>query len=248
MPGGGGRAGLLMPGRLNIECTTVEALIATAYGRFADASKPFSPRVRLLNAPPWVHNDRFTLTAKAEDGATPLSVMLGPMLQALIVERFALQFHRETREGPVYALAIAKGGLKAKPTQEGSCVPARQDAAPQDLRPTTSTYKNCGAQAITKKNVVTMRMLGTSMQEFAGLLTGRVDRDVVDRTGINGKFDFTLEYSREDPAAASPAASPAESAPLIFTALEEQIGVKLVPARGPLAYLVIDRIQPPTEN
>jgi uncharacterized protein (TIGR03435 family) len=179
------------------------------------------------------------VVAKAEDGNTPVAQMLGPMMQALLAERFALKVHPEIRGGPVYALILAKSGLKAKQNVDGTCVLGDL------LQPPAASYKNCDVRTLTGKTAITMHALGVEMGALATALTGRVDRDIVDRTGLTGKYDFTLQFARDN----SPGASAGtETPPPLFTALEEQLGLKLVPARGPLQYLILDHVERPTEN
>jgi uncharacterized protein (TIGR03435 family) len=121
--GGRGGRGNSSPGRLNLNCQTVKNFIYRAYyyyrdGHFRGIGGAIPP---LDGAPNWVESDHYSIVAKAGGGATE-NMMNGPMLQALLEDRFKLRIRRETREIPVYELAVAKGGLKLSPFKQGSCV------------------------------------------------------------------------------------------------------------------------------
>jgi uncharacterized protein (TIGR03435 family) len=112
----------LTPGWLSLNCYNLENLISTAYGRFANGrlNPPWAvPKVE--GGPSWTRSIGYDIDAKALNGASR-ELMRGPMLQALLGDRFKLKVHRETREAPVYVLTVAKSGSKLKPFKEGSCV------------------------------------------------------------------------------------------------------------------------------
>ncbi len=136
---------------------------------------------------------------------------LRPLIQALLRDRMKLMTHRETRQLPIYTLELAKGGKLIK-------------SAPETERSVTFTAPD---RFIAKK--VTMQML-------ANLLSARPDlsRTIIDRTGLTGEFDLTLEWSPDSPS--------------IFTALHDQLGLRLVAGKGPGHILVIDHIEKPSEN
>jgi uncharacterized protein (TIGR03435 family) len=118
---GGGRGGNPTPGRLDLECQTLENLIQTAYGAFAKPV-PNLQRLRIRGLPTWATSDRYNITAKATTAAPAVWQIFGPMLQKLLEERFALKLHREAREGAVYEMIIAKGEFKGTATPQGSCI------------------------------------------------------------------------------------------------------------------------------
>ena len=168
------------------------------------------------------------------------------MMQALLEDRFKLQMHRETRQNPVYALTVAKGGLKLKPFQEGSCTPSSDTPRVPGQPPL------CKARASSKgANVVAIDGQGMTLDEFSGLvLTAsafgfKFDRPIINKTGIAGRFDLHLEFAIDDVRAA---ASLDPAYPSIFTAVQQQLGLKLEPTRGPAEFLVIDHIERPSEN
>ena len=238
---GGGKLGLMSPGRIEVECATMWSLIGGAYAVDEHLQRR---RVQIEAGPRWLKSETYRVTAKAEDGKASVPMMLGPMMRALIEERLALKTHSETREGSVYELVAAKGGLKAKASAPGACVPADPNRPPQDWHPNSDTYKNCGIRNLRARGGMVLEATGVTMSELAQSLP--LDRETVNLTGIEGRFDFVLRYSIED-ASAQAAESAIERWPGIFTAVE-QIGLRVIPARGPLQFVIIDSVQKPTEN
>jgi uncharacterized protein (TIGR03435 family) len=241
------------PGRLDMECTTLKSAIESAYGVFANGVSPNLSLVEVSGGPSWVSSDFFEIVAKA-DGNPPLTQMQGPMLQALLEQRFKLMLHRETKEVPIYALTVAKSGAKLKRSQEGGCVPVDLNALPPPPAPGQPLPNFCGrpTPGMNGKNV-TMEASGMTMQELAeGLLSRVTERKVIDRTGLTGMFDMHLEFTPDDTTPLGAAAAPIPSAGSdrlsIFTALEEQLGLKLESQKGPVDVLVIDHIEEPSPN
>jgi uncharacterized protein (TIGR03435 family) len=234
--------GAPQPGRLRLRCITVGALIQMAYGYFANGFSYTAKILQISGAPGWVDSDRYDIEATAE-GNPSQAVMRGPMLQALLEDRFGFRFHRETTEGSVYALTVAKGGIRMARMEEGTCTPV-------DLkRPTTGSgaANLCGTET-RKKNgqMLTVSVHGISLADLAdGLLVELAGRTVIDRTGIGGLFDLHIEFSSDQNA---PIATDDAAGPSIFTALQEQLGLKLESARGPVKLFVIDRVERPSGN
>jgi len=196
------------------------------------------------------------IDAKPE-GAPGQEMMNGPMMQALLEDRFHLQIHHENREVPVYDLTVAKGGPKLQPFQEGSCIPADLTKAPQPRPP--EGQKNCGASfGMPRGQVFPFVGQGLSLDRFAKLIGWAVDRPVVDKTGITGLFDFHLDFATDENTSklqplpggdTGPAAIASEPAgPNIFTAIQQQLGLKLEPGKGSREFLVIDHVERPTGN
>jgi uncharacterized protein (TIGR03435 family) len=262
--GGDGPAG---PGRIILKCATVANLIQEAYVAFANGLNP-SPRTIPISRGPadrnlgWLDSDHFDITAKV-DANPRAEMMMGPMLQALLEDRFKLKLHRETREVTVYALTVAKGGLKLKPLDKPDCDPldlAKLLAPPAPGQPRPNL---CGATKLGRNGgILTVDIHAMSMADFSRYLSGGaagspLDRSVIDKTGIDGMFEYHLEFApdqstpgfllllRRPPGAAS-ADDPA--GPSIFTALQEQLGLKLDPTKGPGEFLVIDHIERPSDN
>ncbi len=180
--------------------------------------------------------------------------MRGPMMQALLEDRFQLKLHRETREAPVYELVAAKGSPKLQPFQEGSCAPADSTLAPGATPP----RKRCDFSVTRGKTTdLAIHVQGASLQGLAFLLGLSVDRPVVDKTGITGLYDFNLEFGKDEttalrqcrpPEPGAVGAQQPASGPSIFTAMQEQLGLKLESGKGSREVLVIDHIERPSEN
>jgi uncharacterized protein (TIGR03435 family) len=163
------------------------------------------------------------------------------MMQALLEERFRLRIHRETREVPVYALVVAKGGPKLPAFREGSCNPIDFTKFPPEV-----PENRCPSLAEPRGPNVVVNTQGRSIAEFCNFFLRRLDRPVIDRTGVTGRFNFHLVYASDDPNDIANATEPA--GPPLFSALQQQLGLKLEPSRGPGEFLVIDRVERPSEN
>jgi bla regulator protein BlaR1 len=247
---------LLPGGRIVGVNQTVRRLIM-----FAHVLRP----QQLAGGPDWLDRDRFDIVAQAETEIPP-SPPGGPagpamlMMQQLLADRFNLVMHTEKRELPIYALTLARGagqlGPRIRPAQtDCATVMAAilKSAAPGGGPPVPPRLADgrpaCGATQSTGR----MLAGGTTLTMLADNLSGQVGRIVEDRTGLTGAFDFDLEFAPESagpPAAgaANDAAQTSSDRPSLFTALEEQLGLRLQPLRAPVDVLVIDRLDPPTEN
>ena len=196
-------------GRLNYTTVTLKDIVGQAY------------QVPLFQiaGPNWMDVDRFdiaaTFPAKTDAKQIPL------MLQALLTERFGLKMHPETREEPVYALEIAKGGSKM--------VAAKSSTG-------SSSNANGGNIHFTAQ---------VPMMQFAEFLSPRMDRPVLDRTGLIGPFQIKLDWSPDE----NQDKPGREIGPSIFTALQEQLGLRLRATKGPVQTLVVDYAdRNPSEN
>jgi len=241
------------PGNLRIGCgiladTDNVGLIQVAYNRYANGQLTSWKMIPIEGGPDWIHSERFEIDAKS-DGHPSILMMQGPMLQTILEDRFKLKIHRETRQGPVYELALGKGSPKLKPLQDGSCTPVVV-GRPLPLLP--DGQHRC-------RNMVSPSSVdfeGGTLSMFAGSLGMVLDRPVIDKTGITSYFEIRLAFSPDDSAAPRPvtadpgasAAVRASDAPGIFQAIQEQLGLRLVPAKGPVDVLVIDHIERPSEN
>ena len=233
------------PGRLTARCMSLKFLIQLTYAPSPDAGVP------ILGGASWVDSETYDIEAKTPDG-TSGKTMQGPMLQNLLTDRFGLKIHSETREAPIYDLTVAKGGPKLKAFKEGTCVenvPQQAPPAPGQKRP---TY--CGSFSMgLKEGNLTLDVHKRSMAEFARQL--HLDRPVIDKTGIAGMFDFHLEFAVDGttvgffpPGFPAPRTSNNPDALSIFTAIQEQLGLKLEPSKGPVEVLVIDSVERPSAN
>lgn len=248
---GGSRGGDSSPGRLRIGCGILAGsdntgLIQVAYNRYASGYLTSYGVIPIAGGPDWIHSEAFEIEANS-DGHPSIVMMEGPMMQAILEDRFKLKIHRETRKGPVYELALGKGSPKLKPLQGGTCAPVHVG---RPLPPLISDQRYC-------RNMVNPRgsveFEGGTLSMFASALCMVLDRPVIDKTGIANYFEIHLVFSPDDsarPSADGPAgrAASAPDAPGIFQAIQEQLGLRLVPAKGPVDVLVIDHIERPSEN
>ena len=262
--GGGGRANW-DPGRLSLECQTVENLIRWAYLRFpngvpwpvsATIGLPDSPiSQRLLNqefkgSPAWFSSDRYDIDAKPS-GPQSMEMMRGPMIQVLLEDRFKLKIHRETREIPVYELTVAKGGPKLLAWKPGSCLPFDlTDGPPPPLKPgQPPPAAPCGAVHRLSNDQLEIR--GVTMADLCRQFSVSSDRDVIDKTGITGVFDFHLELSFSDLGYPEPGSGPAPFTPTDGVAISiavQKFGLQLKPAKGSGEFIVIDHVEKPSGN
>lgn len=211
-------------GRFHVPNASLHLLIQLAY----DARD-----YQIVGEPSWAASDGYAVTAKAEGDVN--FEQMRPMLQSLLADRFQFSFHRETRQLPVYELAAAKGGLRIAPAKAGSCV-TRDPQGP--TLPFGS--KICGGERI---GIGRIEGFGVTMPKLVELLSDRIGRTVIDRTSFRGAFDFQLDFAPEEAMGSDPG-----TAPSIFAALQEQLGMRLESAKGPVEVLVIDRVERPAEN
>jgi bla regulator protein blaR1 len=208
-PGGGYKA----------DGVTVKTLITRAYG--VDG-------YQISGGPAWIDSARFDILARPETPGTTHEI--SERLRNLLVDRFQLVIHRETKEQPVYALVIAKNGQKFQESAEDRSV----------LR---------GASGRLSGQRVGIPQLASALSFFVG-------RPVIDKTGLTGQYNFKLKWTPDFPQAGPgplppgvpPPPPPDPNAPSLFTALSEQLGLRLESQKGPVEMLVIDRAEKPTEN
>jgi uncharacterized protein (TIGR03435 family) len=219
---------------------------------------------QLVGGPSWIATDRFDIVAKMEGEPPPVAPGSGPdqiMLatRTLLADRFGLKVHRETREMDIYALVLARPGagpgpgLKPSTTDCAALGAARRGGPPPGPPgPPPPGAPFCGIMG----GVGSIRFDGFPLSQMATMLAGQAGRMVVDRTGLTGNWSFTLTYAPEQrgapPAGATPPGAeqsiPDPNAPSLFTALQEQLGLKLESAKGPVEVVVIDAINKPTEE
>jgi uncharacterized protein (TIGR03435 family) len=236
----------ITPGRFIVRNVPLLRLINIAYKIKMD---------HIIGGPAWLTKDGYDITATVQDMSGNNFPLI---LQTLLEDRFNLKVHPETREGPVYELTIAKGGVKMQPTKEGSCVPFdlsrnRPTPIPGQIR--------CGMWQIFQPGVrqgIGISLVdgpGVPFQSLTGWLSGVVDRPVLDLTGLTGLFDISLKWTPDEIAAhtaapgdSAPSAAPEDLGPSIFTAVREQLGLELKSTKGPVPILVIDSVERPSEN
>jgi uncharacterized protein (TIGR03435 family) len=222
--------------------------------------------VRVRRGPDWVRSERYWIDAVA-DGAADAATMSGPMLRELLERRFQLKAHIEAEQVPAFTLTMARGGLKIKPVESGACTPrpALMPGGPPSRLPPRffddvrrGEKPPCGVRALPNGPNIVFVGGEASLTGLAMLLAAHLGGlPVLDKTGNTDKFNFVLEYVVDEntPGALDrfvklPAPEPADvpRGQTIFAALDEQIGLKLEPARAPRDYIVIDRVERPSPN
>ncbi|HET9192005.1 MAG TPA: TIGR03435 family protein [Vicinamibacterales bacterium] len=189
-------------------------------------------------APDWVNFDRFDIVGRGPEG-TPNSRRFA-MLRAMLADRFKLVTHVETREQPLYVLTLARPDGRLGPQLKRSTLPCAAQTTPQP-------GSDCGVDTSTDNRFGTMSAKGVPMDNIAAALANfAVNRTVVNRTGLEGAFDAELRFATEGAALA--VANRSDDASSIFTAVQEQLGLKLQSDRGPVPFIVIDSVQQPTPD
>ena len=205
---------------------SLRKLVQEAYGVFDDKL--------LTGGPPWFDSDKFDLEAKFDAAEIPdvknlTDKQRAVMLQPLLADRFKLKLHHETKEFPVYNIVLAKSGQKFQETKT------------EDITHTLSDV-DCLVRRSGKDH---MSLQGCQISDLANILRYPVGRTVIDKTGLTARYDLNLRWT---PDSASPSTTPDSYDPSIFTALQEQLGLKLEPAKAPLDTIVIDHAEHPSEN
>jgi uncharacterized protein (TIGR03435 family) len=198
-------------GRFNAQATTVKYLLEWAYDILPSQHS---------GGPPWIENDRYDIIAKAAGNAT--EVEMKRMTQALLAERFKLKFHRETREAPVLIMTAGKTEPKLFPPKEGETTSLK-------IVPKTDADRKVLAYRVTATRFSFVQLNRT----FAHVL----DRVIVNQTGLDGDFDFTLELTLDEnqPNPLDP--------DLLISAMRDQLGLVLKSQKGPVDFLVIDGVE-----
>lgn len=250
---GGGMIGIRFPGvgQFNVINMPLREMI-----RFSYDLQP----MQIEGGPDWTSTDRFDIVAKAE--GRPTMRQVHAMMRSLLVERFELRTHFETRELPIYELVMARAdkrlGANLQPATDecravrvpnGSPKPPPPPAGgpgPGVIPPSDDGMDmRCGAMF--GPGYITLRQF--TMERFAHDLTMVARRVVVNRTGLEGRYDIDVEFSPEfrpaPPPGAPEIAVPPSDAPSLFTAIQEQLGLKLEAARGPVQMLIVDSASRP---
>jgi len=236
-------------GRLQATNMPLRALITFAY-----QLQPF----QLVEDPGWIRNDTFDIVAKMEGDPPPVMPGSGPdphmvAMRTLLAERFKLAVHRETRQMDIYELVLArpdgKLGPALKPTTQdcAAMMAAARGGPPPGPAPGPNSPVVCGIRGLPGRLVAG----AMPMALLASNLSGQVQRIVVDRTGLSGGWDFEITFAPErplnpPPGVEFPAADP--NAPSLFTAMQEQLGLKLQSAKGPVDVLVVERVEQPISD
>ena len=204
--------------------TTLNDLISFAYGVHSK---------QVIGAPAWADTDKFDIDAEPDGEGAPNDKQWKSMMKKLIVERFKLKSHQDKRELSVYVLSVSKAGQKM----------------------TKSEGDPNGLPGLWFQQLGNLNVRNANMADFAGLMQSAVlDRPVLDQTGIVGRWDFTLKWTPDDSqfsgfgARIPPPADGATAPPNLYTAIQEQVGLKLEATKAQADVMVIDQIEKPSDN
>jgi uncharacterized protein (TIGR03435 family) len=248
------------PGQINYTGVPMRELLRQAYG--------FNQMYQ-LSAPAWMENTTFDIVAKVPAGATRDEFNV--MLQNLLAERFDLVAHHETRELPGYEMVIAKGGPKIKESSDAAAEPPTRSPTGEPPRLKMEKDRDGLPQLAPGSNTMAMFPIPNGnrysarqqpLSALARLLTNPLGKPVVDKTGLTGKYDFNLTFVRDErtsanmvrnPGPSTAATNPADAVnngpPDLFTAMQEQLGLRLDQKKIPVDVLVVDRAEKtPKEN
>lgn len=226
------------PDGFKCEGTTLRGLISNAYVVTGSSVKGM-----IVGGPAWIATQAFDVQVKVDPPTVARWSKLSEeaedeerrsVLRELLVDRFQLKLHREQREMPAFALTVVKSGSKLQPPVEETNLPA-------DVPKSRINFYGRGYM---QGHFATLGNLSRSLAgepEIAG-------RPVIDKTGLTGQYDFTLHWASFDPGSAAAPTDPGEQWPALFTALEEQLGLKPQPEKDQIEVIVVDSVEKPSEN
>jgi uncharacterized protein (TIGR03435 family) len=245
----GGRGMFIRPsagGRVTVTNMPLKVLIQLAY-----SIQPF----QISGGPPWMESIHYDIEAKPD---IPTKQTDWPvMLRALLADRFQLVLHKETKELPIYALVLARKDGKLGPgmtaAQEGACTAFDPSKPPPPPGRGSSPTLFCGTQFMSPRSITASAV---PVENLIPMLSRTLGRTVINKTGLDGKYDIKMEYTPDEnqlaqmaPPGTPPPSAPADSSgPSLFTALQEQLGLKLESQKGPVEIFVIDKAEKPSEN
>lgn len=236
---GAGLAGPQPGGRYVAVGVTLQRLIGDAYTS--------QDVVDVIGGPRWIGEDRFDVNARTADDAGPAEIL--EMLRPMLADRFKLAMHTESREMDVFALTVARADRRLGPNltpSDAKCAAEARVYFPKMGFPVPCGDFRMGAREVTARGV-SMAMLGR-------MLSGRAGRKVLDRTGLEGAFDLEMKWTSEGGLLPGPPDRAGANDPVttdgvsLFTALREQLGLRLEATRGSVDVLVVDRAEPPTPD
>jgi len=227
--GGGGMRMMITPDGFQADNVSLKMMMQNAY--------QYNPEL-IFGLPKWADTDRFDVKAKvAEEDLPALKKMAPPdrikIMQSVMEERFKVKVHRETKELPTYDLVIAKGGLKIKEAvlDENSPIAMKGPDGKAHGGMVTMGRGMLKAQVVPTETLIKM-------------LSSVTQRTVVDKTGLKGSYNFELKWTPDD----APAGSTEENSGSIFTALQEQLGLRLDASKGMVETLMVDHVEKPSED
>ncbi len=226
------------PEQVHYTYVSVKNLLLLAYGL---------PTLQ-ITGPAWIDSERFDVNAKLAPGTTKEQVNV--MLQNLLADRFKLVVHREMREVPIYELTVGKNGPKIKPYVEDPNEPTYELGKPTFGKDGVPLVRPGGVMFTMGPGPKTFTARKQSMAQLCTTLAIELERPVVDKTSLTGDYDYKLTYlPTQAPAQAATQAEKPSDAPDVFTAVQEQLGLKLESKKGSIEMLVVDSGQrTPTEN
>jgi len=231
-------------GRITLTNVSLKEMIVVAW-----RIQPF----QVSGGPPWLESAHYDISAKPDHAPKPDELPL--MLQSLMEDRFQLKFHRETKELPVYALVLARKDGKLGPrlieSKEGSCSQPDLNKPPAPLEPGKPPALFCGGMFMSQRS---MNASSIPVANIIPMLSRTLGRTIIDKTGLTGKYDISMEWTPDEslalqPPPDAPKLPPADPAgPSLFTALQEQLGLKLESQKGPVEVFIVDSAERPPEN
>jgi uncharacterized protein (TIGR03435 family) len=258
-------------GRFITSNVHLRQLIVLAYGERPARGVPVN--IQITGLPGWATTDGYDVQAQPEAGFTPTQQQTQEMLQSMLEDRFKLRIRRESKEAPIYALVVGKNGVKMKLSEDqtpfnpagpgpggppspgaagagrrgaggpGSAPPA-PGAGPMQMQMTGPIPRGMIFNGLGQ-----LRAGAQTMALLAGLLTSQTGRKVVDKTGLTGLYDIELKWTTEQLNGAPPPGLETGTADAtLFTAIQEQLGLRLAPDRGPVDTFVVESVQRPSEN
>jgi uncharacterized protein (TIGR03435 family) len=219
----GGGSGMSPGGRFTAHNLSLKSLVLLGYGLHP---------LQVEGGPSWFGTDKFDIVARADTEGAPNKSQVMMMVQKLLADRFSLRFHREKKDLAIYALTVQNSGSR--------------------LTPGTGDPNGLPTVQVDPHGHLTARNM--TMEEFAmGLQSNILDRPVIDRTGLSGRFDFTLEWTPDefqasDLSASTPIPDSGATSPNLFTALKDRLGLKLESTKGAVEIFVVDSIEKPSAN
>jgi uncharacterized protein (TIGR03435 family) len=248
-PSGGGPN----PGRLYLACVTTANLIRLAYLVFptGQPNAPVNPivfQMPISGGPSWLNSDRYTINAEAEQRVNA-EMMKGPMMQALLEDRFVLKLHKETKEISAFGLTVGAGGPKLRPAKDACVAYDRNNPPP---RPGSGEPSPVICGVIRENARGGFDVPAVTMADLCRLLSAYVDREIVDKTGITGTYDVHLDllpadigYGGETPDSSS-SFTPGDGGAI--AAALKKLGLQMRNSKRSAEFLVIDHVERPSEN
>ena len=238
----------LEPDGISIRQVTLLGLLESAYAEVDPSSSAFGLRDnQIVGTPNWATTYLYAIEGKIDPSVASELGKLSPtqqnlararMLQALLVDRFKLKAHPENREGPVYFLAVAKSGPKMKQATPGETYPKGPTGFPFPW------HAGMTVMAPSDPGSTKRIALGAPLSGLITTLSMWLHCPVIDKTGLTGKYNFQLQWTANENAETAPETN----WPSLFSAIQQQLGLKLEPAKGPVPVLVIDHVEKPSGN